>query len=154
MHTANHAFNYSLLGRLVFELNAALIDACDQVRTKQALADALRSEWEPVPDLLAGLVQRRPPAQAILGFAAQSGEVLQEARAKFARKGCDLLFANPIDRSGAGFAAASNEGWLLGPGQRQRHFGPTGKLSLAHELLTALAEVMALRAPVRATADP
>jgi phosphopantothenoylcysteine decarboxylase/phosphopantothenate--cysteine ligase len=121
---------------------------------KQALADALRSEWEPVPDLLAGLVQRRPPAQAILGFAAQSGEVLEEARAKFARKGCDLLFANPIDRAGAGFAATGNEGWLLGPGERQRHFGPTGKLALAHELLTALAEVMVLRAPVRAPADP
>lgn len=121
---------------------------------KQAMADALRSDWEAVPDLLAALVQRRPPAQAILGFAAQSGEVLQEARAKFARKGCDLLFANPIDRADVGFAAPSNEGWLLGPGEQQRRFGPTGKLALAHELLTALAEVMALRAPVRATADP
>jgi HprK-related kinase A len=29
MHNATHAFNYSLLGRLGFELNAALIDACD-----------------------------------------------------------------------------------------------------------------------------
>ncbi len=29
MHNATHAFNYSLLGRLAFELNAALIDACD-----------------------------------------------------------------------------------------------------------------------------
>jgi hypothetical protein len=29
MHLATHAFNYSLLGRLGFELNAALIDACD-----------------------------------------------------------------------------------------------------------------------------
>jgi len=29
MHAANHAFNYSLLGRLGFELNAALIGACD-----------------------------------------------------------------------------------------------------------------------------
>ena len=29
MHAANHAFNYSLLGRLGFELNAALIEACD-----------------------------------------------------------------------------------------------------------------------------
>jgi hypothetical protein len=28
MHNASHAFNYSLLGRLGFELNAALIDAC------------------------------------------------------------------------------------------------------------------------------
>jgi hypothetical protein len=29
MHNATHAFNYSLLGRLGFDLNAALIDACD-----------------------------------------------------------------------------------------------------------------------------
>lgn len=29
MHTANHSFNYSLLGRLGFELNASLIDTCD-----------------------------------------------------------------------------------------------------------------------------
>lgn len=29
MHAANHAFNYSLLGRLAFELNANLIDTCD-----------------------------------------------------------------------------------------------------------------------------
>ncbi|MDM7954388.1 MAG: bifunctional phosphopantothenoylcysteine decarboxylase/phosphopantothenate--cysteine ligase CoaBC [Cyanobium sp. CZS 25K] len=123
---------------------------------KQALADALRSEWEAVPDLLAGLVRRRPPGQVILGFAAQSGEVLEQARAKFARKGCDLLFANPIDRAGAGFAAPDNEGWLLGPGDRERHFGPTGKLALAHQLLSALAEALALRAPlpVPVTADP
>ncbi|MCP9835807.1 MULTISPECIES: bifunctional phosphopantothenoylcysteine decarboxylase/phosphopantothenate--cysteine ligase CoaBC [unclassified Cyanobium] len=121
---------------------------------KQDLEASLSGGWEAVPDLLAGLVQRRPPAQAILGFAAQSGEVLQEARAKFARKGCDLLFANPIDRARAGFAATSNEGWLLGPGERQRRVAPTGKLALAHELLSALAEVMALRAPVPVPADP
>jgi hypothetical protein len=29
MHNATHAFNYSLLGRLGFDLNVALIDACD-----------------------------------------------------------------------------------------------------------------------------
>ena len=29
MHAASHAFNYSLLGRLGFYLNAALIDSCD-----------------------------------------------------------------------------------------------------------------------------
>jgi len=121
---------------------------------KEALEASLTSGWEPVPDLLAALVRRRPQAQAILGFAAQSGEVLQEARAKFARKGCDLLFANPIDRPGAGFGAAGNEGWLLGPGERESQVGPTGKLALAHRLLSALAEAAALRAPARAPADP
>jgi phosphopantothenoylcysteine decarboxylase/phosphopantothenate--cysteine ligase len=120
--------------------------------SKEELERSLTGGWEPVPDLLAALVRRRPPGQAILGFAAQSGGVLEEARAKYARKGCDLLFANPIDRPGAGFAAATNEGWLLGPGALERRFEAGGKLALAHHLLTALAEVMALRTPDRVPA--
>ena len=43
MHLATHAFNYSLLGRLGFELNAALIDACDCWHFEYSdLDDALR----------------------------------------------------------------------------------------------------------------
>ncbi len=108
--------------------------------TKQELEASLAGGWEAVPDLLAGLVRRRPPGQVILGFAAQSGEVLEQARAKFVRKGCDLLFANPIDRPGVGFAAAANEGWLLGPLELERRIGPGSKLAVAHQLLSALAE--------------
>jgi HprK-related kinase A len=44
MHLANHAFNYSLLGRLGFELNAALIDTCDCWDFQYSrLDDALRT---------------------------------------------------------------------------------------------------------------
>jgi HprK-related kinase A len=44
MHLANHAFNYSLLGRLGFELNAALIDTCDCWDFEYSrLDDALRT---------------------------------------------------------------------------------------------------------------
>ncbi len=109
---------------------------------KAQLAAGLEAGWEEVPDLLAGLVARRPPGQRILGFAAQSGDLLGQARAKFARKGCDLLFANPIDRAGTGFGAAANEGWLLGPGDRTIQLAPTSKLALSHRLLDALLELM------------
>lgn len=84
----------------------------------------LQGGWQLVPDLLAELVARRPAGQRILGFAAQSGAVLPEARAKFARKGCDLLFANPIDRPGVGFASPTNEGWLLAPAGRSCGWSP------------------------------
>ncbi|MCB1252388.1 MAG: bifunctional phosphopantothenoylcysteine decarboxylase/phosphopantothenate synthase [Austwickia sp.] len=58
------------------------------------------------PDILAGLVRRRAEAGAqfpvIVGFAAEtgddSGSVLDLARAKLARKGCDLLVANEVGR--------------------------------------------------------
>jgi phosphopantothenoylcysteine decarboxylase/phosphopantothenate--cysteine ligase len=106
---------------------------------KHDLASELGSGWEAVPDLLAELVQHRPRGQAILGFAAHSGDVPSQARAKFARKGCDLLFANPIDRPGAGFGARTNEGWLLGPGPAVRRIEPASKLAIAHQLLSALA---------------
>lgn len=106
---------------------------------KQALALAMEAGWEPVPDLLRALVDRRPAGQVILGFAAHTGDVLPQAQAKLARKGCDLLFANPIDAPGAGFGSLSNEGWILGPGAAVERVEPASKLALAHRLLSALA---------------
>lgn len=106
---------------------------------KQDLAVAMEAGWEPIPDVLRGLVERRPAGQGILGFAAHTGDVLPQAQAKWARKGCDLLFANPIDAPGAGFGGLSNEGWILGPGEVVQRVEPMGKLALAHRLLTALA---------------
>ncbi|MDA0216513.1 MAG: bifunctional phosphopantothenoylcysteine decarboxylase/phosphopantothenate--cysteine ligase CoaBC, partial [Cyanobacteria bacterium] len=81
---------------------------------------------------------RRPAGQRILGFAAQSGEVLPAARAKWARKGCDLLFANPIDQAGAGFAVDTNQGWLLGGASGEQQLLSASKLAIAQQLLTAL----------------
>ncbi len=106
--------------------------------SKQELEAALCGGWEMVPDLLAGLVARRPAGQRILGFAAYSGTDLQPVRTKFARKGCDLLFANPIDSPGAGFASATNTGWLLGPGPEENRLEPASKLAIAHRLLSGL----------------
>ena len=105
---------------------------------KDELDRHLRGDWQTVPDLLAALVRRRPPGQVILGFAAHSGEVLPQARLKLADKGCDLLFANPIDRPGAGFASETNQGWLLGPGNAETWIPDGSKLALAHQLLSAL----------------
>ena len=109
---------------------------------KRALAEQLQGGWEEVPDLLMELVQHRPAGQRILGFAAHSGAVLPQAQAKFARKGCDLLFANPIDQEGVGFAAALNRGWLLGPGEAVETLEPQPKLALAHRLLSALGALL------------
>jgi len=131
--------------------------------SKQELAAALASGWEPVPDLLAELVSRREGQRPILGFAAYSGDGLEAARAKRRRKGCDLLFANPIDRPDAGFASATNQGWLLGPAEREHQLPPLSKLALAHQLLSALAALLepGFRPPAdgrhrvdRAAADP
>ncbi len=113
-----------------------------QKLSKQDLLASLSAGWCEVPDLLAQLVARRAAGQRILGFAAHSGEVLPQARAKFQRKGCDLLFANPIDQAQAGFGVNSNEGWLLGPGERELRIQPAGKFAVAHQLISALGALL------------
>jgi phosphopantothenoylcysteine decarboxylase/phosphopantothenate--cysteine ligase len=67
------------------------------------------------PDVLAGLSRRRaelgPAGQVIVGFAAETDPDLDAARAKLARKGCDLLVLNQVG-GGQGFGAADNE-WIV-----------------------------------------
>ena len=119
--------------------------------SKQELQEVLQSSasWEMVPDLLQQMVQRRSGNQVLMGFAAHSGDVLSQAEAKFQRKGCDLLFANPIDQQGVGFAASANQGWLLSQGASPEAMGPCSKLALAHGLLDRLRLLL----PQAASAD-
>ena len=69
------------------------------------------------PDILADLSARRaahgPAGQVVVGFAAETDPDLDAARAKLARKGCDLLVVNPVG-GGRGFASAENEAVVLG----------------------------------------
>jgi phosphopantothenoylcysteine decarboxylase / phosphopantothenate---cysteine ligase len=68
------------------------------------------------PDILADLSARRrahgPAGQVIVGFAAETDPDLAAARAKLARKGCDLLVMNQVG-GGLGFGAADNEAVAL-----------------------------------------
>ncbi len=68
------------------------------------------------PDVLAELAAHRPEGQLVVGFAAETGDsqagVLEHARAKLARKGCDLLVVNAVGE-GRAFEVAHNSGWLL-----------------------------------------
>jgi phosphopantothenoylcysteine decarboxylase / phosphopantothenate---cysteine ligase len=63
------------------------------------------------PDVLAELVTKRAPGQLVVGFAAETGDddgdVLTHARAKLARKGCDLLVVNDVS-AGQVFGRADN----------------------------------------------
>jgi len=66
------------------------------------------------PDVLRDLVAaRQRPGQLIVGFGAETGDVLANGRAKLARKGCDLLVVNQVG-DGLAFGTADNEVVVLG----------------------------------------
>ena len=68
------------------------------------------------PDILADLSERRaargPEGQVIVGFAAETDPDQERARAKLARKGCDLLVVNQVG-NGKGFGPGDNEWFVL-----------------------------------------
>jgi len=67
------------------------------------------------PDILAGLATHRSRAagQLLVGFAAETDTSADGARAKLARKGCDLLVVNPVG-NGRGFGTVDNEAVVYG----------------------------------------
>jgi phosphopantothenoylcysteine decarboxylase/phosphopantothenate--cysteine ligase len=65
------------------------------------------------PDILRELSSRRMgPGQVIVGFAAETGDVLANGRAKLAAKGCDLLVVNQVG-GGLAFGTSDNEAVIL-----------------------------------------
>ncbi|WP_419864357.1 bifunctional phosphopantothenoylcysteine decarboxylase/phosphopantothenate--cysteine ligase CoaBC [Candidatus Poriferisodalis sp.] len=59
-------------------------------------------------DILAGLGARKPPGQVLVGFAAETADVLDNAAQKLARKNLDVMVANDVSAAGAGFAHDTN----------------------------------------------
>lgn len=100
-------------------------------------------------DILAGLVQARRDGQltgtAIVGFAAETGDehgdVLTHARAKLARKGCDLLVVNAVG-DGKAFEVDNNDGWLLGADGAEQALDHGSKALLASRVLDALGPLL------------
>ena len=95
------------------------------------------------PDILADLSARRrasgPAAQLIVGFAAETDPDLDAARAKLARKGCDILVMNQVG-GGLGFGTADNEAVALGADGTVTPIPRRSKDALADFVLDLVAE--------------
>ncbi|QGU04686.1 bifunctional phosphopantothenoylcysteine decarboxylase/phosphopantothenate--cysteine ligase CoaBC [Corynebacterium comes] len=98
------------------------------------------------PDILATTVQRRrdggvPAETTIVGFAAETGDdtatALDFARAKLARKGCDLLMCNEVGE-GRVFGESRNRGWLLTADGEVREVPDGSKHTVAALILEAV----------------
>ena len=68
---------------------------------------------EPTVDILAALGGKKAPGQTLVGFAAETDSVRQNAESKLRAKGADLIVANDVSAAGAGFEHDTNEVVLL-----------------------------------------
>jgi phosphopantothenoylcysteine decarboxylase/phosphopantothenate--cysteine ligase len=96
---------------------------------------------EPTPDILAGLGAAKRPGQVLVGFAAETADLLANAEAKLARKNCDLVVANDVSAPGAGFEHDTNAVVLLGRAGFRQNVPLTDKRSVAAAVLDAVVAV-------------
>lgn len=92
------------------------------------------------PDVLRGIVDKRNAGETeavIVGFAAETDDVLDNGRAKLKRKGADLLMVNSV-AGGKVFGEARNAGWILGADGSEVEVSDGTKMEVAVRIWDAI----------------
>lgn len=97
-------------------------------------ADRLTLELERTPDIL-GSMRLHGYRGALVGFAAETENLLENARGKLEKKGCDLIVANDVSQCGIGFDADDNAVTLVYAGGREESIPKMSKRDLAEKLI-------------------
>ncbi|HXL23100.1 MAG TPA: bifunctional phosphopantothenoylcysteine decarboxylase/phosphopantothenate--cysteine ligase CoaBC [Candidatus Dormibacteraeota bacterium] len=111
-------------------------------------SDALAISLEPTIDILAD-VARNKGATMVVGFAAETDHVAENARKKLAAKNADLIVANDVTAEGAGFELDTNIVTLFSRDGRDLPLPKLTKKEVAHRILD---EVVRLRSSARSSA--
>lgn len=85
-------------------------------------------------DILAELSSNKED-RIVIGFAAETNDVMEYAQAKLKRKGCDAIVANDVSRSDAGFGSSNNRAWWV-TSSTVDDLGLLEKRALADEILS------------------
>jgi phosphopantothenoylcysteine decarboxylase/phosphopantothenate--cysteine ligase len=138
-----------LPGTDVFISTAAVADYRPAHAAAQKIkktAETMELSMERTPDVLA-TVAARPERPFVVGFAAETEAVEQNARGKLMKKNLDMIAANEVGHDKA-FDCEDNQ--LLVLGRNVRHeLGRAGKLTLARGLIALIAQELAARGVAR-----
>jgi phosphopantothenoylcysteine decarboxylase / phosphopantothenate---cysteine ligase len=100
------------------------------------------------PDILAGVAHRsqdRPPL--VVGFAAETENLIDHARKKLARKGCDLIVANDVSQA-AGVMGGDENTMVLVSAEGETAWPKLDKEAAARRLVRHLAQILAKRGSI------
>ena len=104
--------------------------------------DSLMIELVPNPDIAAALGARKHPGQTLVGFAAETNNVIENAQGKLKRKSLDMIVANDVTRAGAGFDVDTNIVTLI-DGEGMKELPMMTKREVADGILDRVAELRA-----------
>jgi phosphopantothenoylcysteine decarboxylase / phosphopantothenate---cysteine ligase len=108
---------------------------------------------EPTRDVLAEVASLRRPEQLVIGFAAETDNLRENAAAKLRSKRLDLIVANDVTAEGAGFETDTNIVTLFFPDGTEKPLEKMSKIEVAHHILDAVVELRAAHAGTTAAAS-
>ncbi len=93
------------------------------------------------PDILESLGKTKGH-QILVGFAAETQNLVAYGQAKVAKKNLDMLVANDVSKSDGGFNVDTNEGYILYPDGGQEVIPHMTKVQMAAHILAALSRII------------
>ena len=99
------------------------------------------------PDILQGLGSKKSH-QILVGFAAETEHVIKYGQDKVAKKNLDILVANDVSKSNAGFNVDTNEGYFLYPDKEPKEMPNMKKSDLARHILREVIDLVANKANI------
>jgi phosphopantothenoylcysteine decarboxylase/phosphopantothenate--cysteine ligase len=136
VHAAEASADVVVMAAAVADFRPARV----AVRKLKKQAGVPEITLEPTPDILAGLGTRKRPGQTIVGFAAETDEVRQNAAAKLAAKGIDLIVANDVTAPGAGFEHDTNHVVIMDADGTEREVPLADKRAIARAVFDAVTQ--------------
>jgi len=102
-------------------------------KIKRSSSDTLRIDLVQNTDIAAALGERKKAGQMLIGFAAESHDLMKNASEKIRKKNLDFIVANDITAPAAGFGADTNTVRILGADGSELEFAGT-KEDVAEEI--------------------
>ena len=97
---------------------------------------------EPTPDLLASLGENKPEGQVLVGFAAETSDLIDNARGKLAAKNLDLIVANDVAAPEVGFSHPTNSVTILDTEGGVEETGLMSKAEIATRVVDRVARLL------------
>ena len=118
----------------------APVNAAD-AKIKKEGKEQLTLELKKTPDILAEVSRNRSNGLLVVGFAAETNDVIGYARSKMEKKGLDMVVANDITREGAGFNSDTNIATILTRGGEAIDLPKMPKRELADRILDEIVKL-------------
>jgi phosphopantothenoylcysteine decarboxylase/phosphopantothenate--cysteine ligase len=114
--------------------------AATKIKKDADAKDAMTLELVKTPDILSEVSRTRTDGQTVVGFAAETTDVLEYARSKMDRKNLDIVVANDVTKAGAGFNTDTNAATVIVRGKGEIDLPLMPKREMADKILDEIAE--------------